>query len=156
MEVEEAVNLEMPSSAPIGSEHAKEVPVLEESIPIPLVHEEIVGSTKHLQKIEHPHVVQEGLDVINVPTDVPLRSEEILDAYLPVQEEDEAVQLLYTESGDIPVQGETLDPSINKEVVSTEEFPTAIDSEETILKPSEVQGNGILLRVLHFTHNFLY
>ncbi|KAJ8644415.1 hypothetical protein MRB53_006163 [Persea americana] len=63
MKVEEIVNLEVPSSALVDSEHAKEVPVLEVSMPIPLVHEEIAGSTEDLQIVEHPIVVQEGLDV---------------------------------------------------------------------------------------------
>ena len=55
------------------------------------------------------------------------------------------------------MQAETVDPSINKEVANAEEFPTAVDSEETALEPpiqpSEVQGKGVLSRVFLFTLN---
>lgn len=49
MEVEETIRVEVPSPAPIVSERAEEVPVLEDSGPTPLVHGEIVGSTETFQ-----------------------------------------------------------------------------------------------------------
>lgn len=49
MVVEETIRVEVPSPTPIISECAEEVPVLEESGPTPLVHEEIVGSTETFQ-----------------------------------------------------------------------------------------------------------
>ena len=99
----------MSSLAPVGSEHAKEVPVQEESIPIPLVHEEITGSTDDLQIVKHPPVVQEWLDVTNALADVHLQQEKILEAYLLAQGGDEAVQLPYTKSRETLVQGQTAD-----------------------------------------------
>ena len=112
-----------------------------------------------MQIIEHPPIVQEGLDVINALTNEQSLPKEIPEASLPVQEGDEAVQLPYTESGDILVLMETVDPSLNKEAVLVEEFPTAVNSEVTILESpvqsSEVQGNGIFSRVFLFTPNLL-
>ena len=111
MEVEGTVSLEESFPTLVIPEHIEEPPFLEESISIPFVHMVAVGSTKDLQILEHPPVVQEGLDVINTPVDARPQPEEIPEASLPVQEGDEAVQLPYTESGEILVLMETVDPS---------------------------------------------
>ena len=112
-----------------------------------------------IQIIEHPTVVQGGLDAntINDPADIQLQLEEPSGAHLIVQEGDETVQLSFTELGDTPLQLETVDPFINTEAASREEHPIPIDSRGTILEPpaqfSEVQGNEILSRVFLFTRN---
>lgn len=46
-----------------------------------------------------------------------------------MQDRDETIQLPFTETSDIPVQMEVVDPSINKEASLAEEFPTAVDCE---------------------------
>ncbi|KAJ8649032.1 hypothetical protein MRB53_002055 [Persea americana] len=98
-----------------------------------------------IQIIEHPTVVQGGLDAntINDPADIQLQLEEPSGAHLIVQEGDETVQLSFTELGDTPLQLETVDPFINTEAASREEHPIPIDSRGTILEPpaqfSEVQ-----------------
>ena len=69
--------------------------VPEESILIPLVHTKIAGNTKDIQVVEHPTIVQKGLDVntINDPVDVQSQPKEFPEASLLVQEGDEAAQL---------------------------------------------------------------
>lgn len=49
MEAEETLRIEVPSSVPIILERVKEMLILEESIPTPLVHEGAVESTNILQ-----------------------------------------------------------------------------------------------------------
>ncbi|KAJ8632673.1 hypothetical protein MRB53_026009 [Persea americana] len=95
----------MSSPALIIPERIEEVPALEGSVLVPLVHKEIAGSTEDLRIVEHPLVVQEGLDLPS------------------------------TGPSDTPVQVETVDTSINKEAASTEECPNVVDSGETILEP---------------------
>lgn len=74
MGVEETNSLVMSSPTLVTPKYIEEVPVLEESIPIPIVHTEIAGGTKDIQVVEHPPIVQQGLDpnAINDPTDVQL------------------------------------------------------------------------------------
>lgn len=57
----------------------------------------------------------------------------------------------FTEPSDTLVQMEVVDPSLNKEAALAKEFPTNVDSEETVseplVQPSEVQGNKVFSRV---------
>ena len=106
MEVEEIVRIEMSPSALVIPECIEEAPSLEGSIPVPLVHKKIAGSTEDLRIVEHPLVVQEGLDLntINDPVNVQLQPEETFEAHLIMQEGDEKVQPPSTEPSDTPVQ----------------------------------------------------
>ncbi|KAJ8615130.1 hypothetical protein MRB53_034502 [Persea americana] len=123
MEAEETLRIEVPSSVPIILELVKEMLILEESIPTPLVHE---GAVENGQS----------------------QLEETSEARLPVQEGDKMVRLPSTEFGDTPVQEETVDPSINNEGIWAEELPTATDIEEVTLESpiqsSEVQDQSPL------------
>ncbi|KAJ8649179.1 hypothetical protein MRB53_002202 [Persea americana] len=62
---------------------------------------------------------------------------------LTAQEGYETAQRSSVEFDNSPVQVETVNPSISKEVVQVEEFPTVVESEEIVIKPpvqpSEVQ-----------------
>ena len=62
MEVEGTISLASPSPTPIIPEFIEEAYVPEESVSVPLVHTETTGSTEDIQIVEHPTVVQEGLD----------------------------------------------------------------------------------------------
>ncbi|KAJ8622161.1 hypothetical protein MRB53_030690 [Persea americana] len=98
------------------------------------------------------HIVQMVMEgtvslVVSSPTlVVPERIEEgpvpVESVPIPI-EGDETIQLPSTELRDTLLQAETIDPFINKDVVSIEERPIAVDSGETILEPpvqfSEVQ-----------------
>ena len=90
MEVEEIVRIKMSSPALIIPERIEEVPALEGSVLVPLVHKEIAGSTEDLRIVKHSLVVQEGLDVntINDPADVQLQPEETSEACLIMREGD--------------------------------------------------------------------
>ncbi|KAJ8632668.1 hypothetical protein MRB53_026004 [Persea americana] len=127
----------MSSPALVIPERIEEAPALEGSVPVPLVHKEIAGSTEDLRIVKHSLVVQEGLDVntINDPADVQLQPEETSEACLIMWEGDETVQLPSTKPSDTPVQAETVDTSMNKEAALTEDCPIVVDSEEMILEP---------------------
>lgn len=149
-EVEDTIRIEVSSPAPTVLEHAEEALTLEESVPIPHVHEEVMESTEFEEVEEYPLVVQEGSNVntVNVSANVHSQPEEIYGAHLIVQEGDKMVQLPSIESGDRPVQKEAVDPSINKEAVLTEVFPTAIDVKEENSKPL-AQSSEVLGTLIH-------
>ena len=91
------------------------------------------------------------MDAINDPTDVQSQPEETSEVPLIAQEGHETAQLPSAEFDNSPVQVETMDPSISKEVVQAEEFLVAVDSEEIVIEPpvqpSDVQGNRVSSRV---------
>ena len=72
--MEETDSLVVSFPTPIIPAHVKEVPVPEKSVPVPLVRTKIAGSTEEIQVVEHPTIVQKGLNVntINDPVDVQL------------------------------------------------------------------------------------
>ena len=55
--LEETNSLIVSSQAPVISVHIEEVPILEESVPVPLIHTEIAGNTEDIQVVEHPPIV---------------------------------------------------------------------------------------------------
>eukprot|EP00268_Persea_americana_P023866 TRINITY_DN23388_c0_g1_i1.p1 TRINITY_DN23388_c0_g1~~TRINITY_DN23388_c0_g1_i1.p1 ORF type:complete len:318 (+),score=63.38 TRINITY_DN23388_c0_g1_i1:2059-3012(+) len=158
MEVEETLRVEVPPPTPTIPERVEKVPILEESVPTPFVHEEIAGSTETIPVEEHPPIVQEwlGLIVINATANVQSQPKETSKAHSSMQEREETIQLPFIESSDALVQGRTMYSSINNEEALTEEPPATIDVEVTTSEPlvqsSEVQGilfhsNKTLLKV---------
>lgn len=112
----------MPSPTPIISERVEEKPILEGSIPTPIVHKEVEDNTETFLAAEQPPIVQEGLDssAINAPIDLQPQLEKTSKARPSMQEGDEMIQLPFTKSGDTSVQDRAVDPSINNKGVSIE------------------------------------
>ncbi|KAJ8631802.1 hypothetical protein MRB53_025125 [Persea americana] len=150
MEVEETLRVEVPPPTPTIPERVEKVPILEESVPTPFVHEEIAGSTETIPVEEHPPIVQEGLGliVINATANVQSQPKETSKARSSMQRERGTIQLPFIESSDTLVQGRTMYSSINNEEALTEEPPAAIDVEVTTSEPlvqsSEVQDQSPL------------
>lgn len=161
MEVKEIIISTEHSLVPAGSEHAEEVLIPEKSIPSPYIHKEVAGNTECVEVKECPSAVQEGSDVntMNVSANIQSQLEETYVARLSAQGGNEMVQLPFTQSNDMSVQEEAMDPPINNEVVLIGVLPIAINIEVGNLKPfvhfSEtlgtlIYGNSVLRSVLLF------